>query len=338
MQHKKRKGKEKMEKEVIQGLTEEDLNTKIYKMLSDSQEKGTLVKGRVIGCIPNTDATCPEQRWFATVDIAGGWKAIIPAIYMGFNVDEMVNKAGEKPTSRDKERMYHSYIRQMLTAEIDFVVINNPAAINSITKQVLGNRQIAMDKKRESNYFKSDKNGKSKIERAYEAKEPVISRVVSICRSKVLVEVYGEILPVYAKNVSWRYTENLRDIVQVGDSVHVKFNKLNIDKENKKIEAEISMKDAHANPQFENMKKFREGSELLGVITGVLPAGIGGGYFVAVGDHKNGIDVFCKKVNSIEMPRKGDTVTVKLSLFDTEKGRVFGSIEAVNGRAYAFGA
>ena len=195
---------------------------------------------------------------------------------------------------------------------------------------VVGDRITAMQKKQQSNFFKSDKDGKSKVERAFEAGESVIARVISIAKSIVIVEVYGYVAKIIAKEVSWRYTEDLRDVVYIGEQLHVKFLTLDIDKENKTINATLSIKAAQPNVMRENMKKYRKDSILKGKVSGVKD----GGYFVQIGDHISGIDVYCRKINCIDLPREGDIVSVRLYTFDEEHARVFGSIEAVIEKKY----
>ena len=311
-------------------IYEEYRNIETYKKLAESQETGKILKTKIVGCLPNEDATKPDQKWFA-VGSYDGYQVLIPAFLMGLdNIETAVDKAGNPISDYNKSQMYRAYIRAMLGAEVDFIVYDDPNAINSALKMVVGNRKLAMEKKRKSNFFKKDKDGKSKVERAYEANEPLIARVVSIASSVVFVEVYGYVTGVLAREVSWRYTENLRDVVSIGEQLHVKFTSLNIDKENEKIEATLSIKAAQPNVMRENMSKYYKDGIYLGKVSGAR----NGGYFVQLGNHVNGIDVYCKKVNCIDTPHIGDTVSVRLFVFDFEHARVFGSIEAVVEKKY----
>lgn len=306
-----------------------DKEVETYKLLSESQKKEKILTAKVIGCIPNTNETRPEHKWFIVATFRD-WQVLIPCIKMGFNTEGLTDKAGNKLTGHDLAQYYRANMGRMIGAEIDFVVYKDPLSINSVTKQVVGDRALAMEKKRNSNYFKLDKNGKSKVERAFEAGDILEARVVSIASSVIWVEIYGYLAKVFARDASWRYTENLHDVASVGDRVHVKFTELKIDHENKTIESYVSIKAAYPNMQKENMKKYRPDSILAGKITGART----GGYFVQVGDLSNGIDVFCKKINCVDIPHIGDIVSIKLSIFDEEKGRVFGSIESVIEKRY----
>lgn len=306
-----------------------DKEVETYKLLTDSQKQEKILTAKVIGCIPNANEINPEKKYFITA-IFRDWQVLIPCMKMGFNTEGLTDKAGNKLSGHDLGEYYKSNMRKMIGAEIDFCVYKNPLSINSATRQVVGDRSLAMERKRNSNFFKQDKNGKSKMERAFEANESVEARVVTIASSVIWVEIYGYLGKVLARDASWRYTENLHDVASVGDKVRVKFTELNIDRESKTIDAKLSIKAAYPNMQKENMKKYRPDSVLAGKITG----SISGGYFVQVGDLNNGIDVFCKKINCVDIPHTGDIVAIKLSIFDEDKGRVFGSIESVIEKRY----
>jgi len=310
-------------------LDEEYAKIETYKKLVDSQENEKILKTKIVGCLPNADGVRPNQKWFA-IGYYEGYQVLIPAFLLGLNVEDAKDKAGNPVSDANKTQMYHAYIKAMIGAEIDFIVYNDPGAINTATQMVVGNRQLAMEKKMQSNFFKKDKDGKSKVERAFEANEPVIARVVSIASSVVFVEIYGWVTGVIARNVSWRYTEDLHDVVHMGEQLHVKFTNLEIDKEAKTINATVSIKEAQPNIMRENMKKYRKDAILLGKISGVR----NGGYFVQIGNHINGIDVYCKKINCIDTPHVGDVVSVRLFSFDEENARVFGSIENVIEKKY----
>ena len=312
-------------------LDEEYKNIETYKKLVDSQENEKILKTKIIGCLPNQDGTTAAQKWFAVGQFEN-YQVLIPGTLLGFdNIEGAKDKAGNPVSEYNKSQMYRAYIRAMLGAEIDFVVHNNPSAINSAMKMVVGNRALAMAKKRKSNYFKKDKDGKSKVERAFEAGEPLIGRVVSIASTVVFVEVYGYVMGVLARDVSWRYTENLRDVVSIGEQLHVKFTSLEIDKENETIKATVSIKEAQPNIMRENMQKYRKDGIYLGKISGAR----NGGYFVQIGNHVDGIDVYCKRITCPDTPHVGDIVSVRLFVFDEENARVFGSIEAVVEKKYS---
>lgn len=306
--------------EIQDTKTREEIdNIRALNYFLESQEKKSPIVMRVEGCQSHPNAKTPELKWLA-VGYVNGWKVLIPGGRMGFsNIDndDTINK-------ENKEKAYKKYISEMIGADIEFMVHPNPQSIGQGLKMVIGDRKMALDKRMDSNYFKKDKNGLSRMERAFEAGKPVQARVVTVARSVVWVEIFGYITQVYARDVSWRYVNRLQDVIHVGDVVKVKFLDLKVDKENKTVTSEVSIKAAHPNVMKENMKKYQQGSLYRGIVTGAKD-----GYFIQVGSVESGIDVYCKKVNCPDEPKIGDTVVVNLYIFDEEAGRVYGSIERV---------
>ena len=295
---------------------EEQKKMSIYKilyesMLTKNKTEKKVVPVKVVGMKNQENFNEPEIQICAVCQYADtDWVILVPAGYMGFEVDDNMNK-------NDKFRVYRSYIRNMLGATIDIVV----QGIVVDKKIASGSRIDAMQDQIRRNYFKSDANGKSRMERSFAQKKPIDAKVVTVARSQVLVEVFGNILPVFARDVSYRYIENLNDVVKVGDVVKILITRLAIDKENKLIDMGISIKEAKENTTLKNIKNYTIGSEFVGKVSS-----INNGYFVQIGQFDNGIDVFCKYVACPEIPNRGDKVIVRINILDKEKGKAFGEI------------
>ena len=249
------------------------------------------------------------------------WQILVPACYMGFEIE---NK--DKLTDYDKEQIYKSYIRNMQGAYIDIVV----QGVILENKFVGASRVQAMDSIVKQNYFKSDKNGKSKMERCFEQKKPIEARVVTVAKSQVFVDVLGKIVKVFARDVEHRFVNNLKDVICVGQIVPVMITRLAIDKENQLIDIGVSIKDAKEDNTLKNMRNFTPKSEWLGKVTGITRQK---GYFVQIGTMNSGIDVLCKYVACSEMPNVGDTVNVKLTMVNSETGRAAGEILEIKNQA-----
>lgn len=313
-------------------------NVAVYTALVNKQKEQSIMRARIIGVKPNSKGVYAREKWYAVAEISipdfDEFNVIIPAFLMGFDdIEDKKDKAGNPISENDKYKLYRSYIFKMINAEIDFVIYDSPIAITMTdkVKLILGDRITAMKKLQNSYYFKNDKNGKSNMERRFEADEKVPAKVITITDNTVIVDVCGYIGTVIAREVSWRYTEDLHNVVRVGEAVHVKFLDLKINKEDKTIEATLSIKAATPNKMLENMNKFTEGSTLLGKVSGER----NGGFYVQVGNYNNGIDVYCKKINTFEVPHKNDKVAVQLYKFDYEKGRIYGSIDAIVEKGYS---
>lgn len=297
---------------------------RIYQILAESKEslnrkKKKTVTVKIIGVKYNENATTPEIRYGAEC-LFEDWHIFVPASEMGFEADFAHIKA------EDRERMYRSYINKMAMADIDVVIYG----IDTANKIAVASRKCAMEDKLERYYFKSDKNGESLMERTFRQGKFPEARIITVTKSTVRVEVFGYVCSVIAKNIEHRYIDpsQIKNLIHIGDVVPVKITSLSIDKENRKIDMEVSIKDAKPNIQAINMKKFTVGSVLTGRVSG-----INNGYFVQIGTLADGIDVFCKRVKCLEMPQKGDLVSVTIKIKDDENARVFGVIEDIKQRA-----
>ena len=289
-----------------------------FKTLNKSKKTTLAVK--VIGLKNNLNISNdkPEVKICAVCELGdSGWQIIVPAGYMGFAKSEFPDNM----TPMDKVSKYRAYIKKMVGATIDVVIV----AIDLKSMVAAGNRELAMKDKIKRNYFTYDKNGLSKIERAFKNGKPAQARVVTIAKSVVILDVFGYITPVIARNVEWRFIENLKDVLSVGDIVPVKIMTLELDKDNEEIlECYVSIKDAKENMMKRNMARFTENSSYAGKVTG-----INNGYYVQIGDFENGIDVLCKIVHSYENPNLGDTVLVTIGIKDEAIGKVYGRIDEI---------
>ena len=273
---------------------------------------------KVDGLWPNENTTDMGLRYCACHQY-GEWKIIVPAALMNF--DEEVIK-GKEPYQL--QGIYQSYINEMVDATIDVVVI----AIDTASKRVLASRKMAMDYLEERNYFKEDKGGLSKIERAVRDNKNIESRVITVREKWVLLDVLGHQVKMLVNDVGWRFVPDARAIVYAGDVVPVKVKELNIDKENKKIEMQVSMKEALPNQNVANSKKYPAGSTCTGTVVAIS----NGAYFVQTGDFVNGVDILCKIINSPELPEERDKVLVKIGYVNEEQGRIFGTIERITSK------
>lgn len=290
--------------------------------MSINKSKKKTIPVKIIGIKRNVNLTQPELIVSAVCEFSdSGWQVIVPAGYMGFAESEF-NIEGM--TREDKINKYKGYIKKMVGCTIDVVVVR----IKLDDMMAAGNRKMAMDDIVERNYFRSDKNGESLMERAFRNGKFVQARVVTIARSVVWVDVLGYVTPVLARNVEWRFTQNLKDVVHVGEVVNVKIMSLEVDKENHEIKNFfVSIKDAQENMMKKNMDRYTIGSSFAGIVTGIH-----NGYYVQIGDAKTGIDVLCKVVNTYEMPNKGDEVLCTINIKEKESGRVYGAIDAILNR------
>jgi small subunit ribosomal protein S1 len=298
----------------------------VYQVLNESLESATKSKKKfitckVLGAKHNMNGSTPEYRVCAMCQYKD-WIILVKADQMGFNPKEF-----EGLNNQQKEAKYAKFISNMTFSTINVVIIG----IDVKTKRAAGNRNMAMEYIKDRYYFKSDSNGKSAMEKIFESKKEVFpqARVVTVSKSVVWLEVFGLLTDVYARDVEWRFVENLKSVISVGDLVPVKIMELTIDKENKKVKMRVSIKEAKENMMIRNMQYYNEGDTLAGTVSNIQ----NGACYVQIGDFKTGIDVLCKIINLDEVPNKKDIVLVTIGKKDNETGRVFGRIEEIRKRA-----
>lgn len=314
--------------------TQEELTTMerarmaVYNELLDSKNKQKPLSGKIISCQPNEKASDSKMRVMAVVDYKG-WKILIPIGLMGLDLAPVEDYSREK-----KESLYKRYIISMIGSTVKFVVFQKPESISSSLRMAVGSRSAAMKIEQHDFYVKTNKtSGKSKMERAYEDGIIVKGRVVSTNKTSCFVEVYGKQVQITKGEMSWRYVANVGDVVRNDDVVNVKITDLAVNHETGEIGMTASLKAAQENVCRNNMKLYTEGTTTLGIVTG-----ISNGYWIQVGDATTGIDIYCKKINCMELPEQGDTVAVTIFSMDYEKGMTFGSIENIVRRANRWGS
>ncbi len=307
--------------------TQEKARMAVYNELLESKKKQKPLSGRIIYCKPNDEASDSKIRVLAVVDYKG-WKILVPIALLGLDLSTIEDYGREK-----KESLYKRYIISMIGSTVDFVI--HPAGrIDSALRMAVGSRSAAMKIKQHDFYIKTNKaSGKSKMERAFEDGIIVKGRVVATTNKSCFVEIYGKQVQISKSEMSWRYVSNVGDIVHNDDIVNVKITDLAVNHETGEIGMSASIKAAQENVCKNNMKLYSEGMTALGVVSG-----ISNGYWIQVGDSVTGIDVYCKKINCMELPEEGDTVAVTLFSMDYEKGLTFGSVENIIRKAKRWGS
>lgn len=315
--------------------TEEEKTTReiermrVYNELLESRKKQQPLCGRIIQCKPNENATDSKMRVMAVVDYKG-WKILIPIGLMGLDLEPLedgYNKA-------QKESLYQRYIISMLGATINFIIHPKENSIDSALRMAIGSRSAAMRQMQHDYYVKVNKtSNKSKMERAFESGTIVKGKIVSTNKNSCFVEVYGKQVQLPKKEMSWRYVSQVGDVVHNDDTVNLKILNLKVNHETEEIEMTASIRAAQENTVKNNMKLYTEKSTVLGLVSG-----ISNGYWIQVGNYENGIDIFCKKINCLELPEQGDTVAVTIFSMNYETGQIFGSIENIVKRANRWGS
>ncbi|MHB1418243.1 MAG: S1 RNA-binding domain-containing protein [Bacillota bacterium] len=151
--------------------------------------------------------------------------------------------------------------------------------------------------------------------------EPVTCVVRSIGFKKATVDIGGVDAVLKAEEVSWGWTDDMRDVFQTGDAFDVLVTAVN--KENKTVE--ISLKQLRPSPWPDAATRFERNNEYLGMVTGIMEFGV----FVNL--NIPGVDALCKQPRLLEVI-KGDSVVVKITEIDPKAEHINGIIQDVKGR------
>ncbi|WP_226383684.1 S1 RNA-binding domain-containing protein [Paenibacillus massiliensis] len=143
----------------------------------------------------------------------------------------------------------------------------------------------------------------------------VITAVVRSVQAKSLsVDIGGIEVDLPVKEFSYGWTEDMRDVTEIGD--HFKVKVLKLDKEQKKIE--ISKKALDKSPWPDCSKRYSNKGEYIGTVSGVVEYGV----FVNL---DRGVDVLVRHM-PFNKVKRGDKVFVRIINVDLKNQQMFGHI------------
>ncbi|MCE3203452.1 S1 RNA-binding domain-containing protein [Paenibacillus sonchi] len=143
----------------------------------------------------------------------------------------------------------------------------------------------------------------------------VITAVVRSVQAKVLtVDIGGISIELPVQEFGYGWTEDLRDVVQIGD--HFKVKVLELDKEQKK--AVISKKALDKSPWPDCSKRYTARGEYTGTVSGVMEYGV----FVNL---ERGVDALVRHM-PFDKVKRGDRVFLRVLHIDLKKEQIFGQI------------
>ena len=146
----------------------------------------------------------------------------------------------------------------MLGAEIDFIV----KGIDSTTHSAVASRQEAMLRKRQTFYLGKDVSGNPYI---YPGRL-VEARVIAVAEKVLRVEAFGIECAIFARDLSWQWVSDVRDLYSVGDRVLVRVQEIRgEDAENLSIRADI--RSTFSETSVDNLKKCQVQSKYAGKVT-----------------------------------------------------------------------
>lgn len=196
----------------------------------------------------------------------------------------------------------------------------NRAQLRKLVGQMVNFKVIALDEQ-ENLFFASIKQANEHFAQKTWDSVKVGDVRTAIVRDVNLrgavVDIGGITTELLAKEMSWGWVNDVRDMVQIGDAFDVKI--MSVDKENQEVA--VSLRELLPNPWPGVMKRYKIGkeNEYIGRVTGNPRFGI----FVNL---EPGVDMLVKQRSSKIRPGLGELVRVVITKMDPNKKQIEGYI------------
>lgn len=249
-----------------------------------------------------------------------GGKTLATVSFRGFRIAipirEMLVLEERMPSGRayaDYMNRLNRILGTMLGAEIDFIV----KGIDSTTHSAVASRREAMLRKRQTFYLGKDTTGNPYI---YPGRL-VEARVIAVAEKVLRVEAFGIECAIFARDLSWQWVSDVRDLYSVGDRVLVRVQEISgEDAEHLSIRADI--RSTFSETSIDNLKKCQVQSKYAGKVTDLR----GGVVYIRL---NNGVNAIAHTCYDSRMPGKKDDVSFAVTRLDEEHGVAVGIITRI---------
>ena len=254
------------------------------------------------------------------IEQTAGGKTLATVSFRGFRIAipirEMLVLEDRMPSGRayaDYMNRLNRILGTMLGAEIDFIV----KGIDSTTHSAVASRREAMLRKRQTFYLGKDATGNPYI---YPGRL-VEARVIAVAEKVLRVEAFGIECAIFARDLSWQWVSDARDLYSVGDRVLVRVQEISgEDAEHLSIRADI--RSTFSETSVDNLKKCQVQSKYAGKVTDLR----GGVVYIRL---NNGVNAIAHTCYDSRMPGKKDDVSFAVTRLDEEHGIAVGIITRI---------
>ena len=254
------------------------------------------------------------------IEQTAGGKTLATVSFRGFRIAipirEMLVLEERMPSGRayaDYMNRLNRILGTMLGAEIDFIV----KGIDSTTHSAVASRREAMLRKRQTFYLGKDATGNPYI---YPGRL-VEARVIAVAEKVLRVEAFGIECAIFARDLSWQWVSDVRDLYSVGDRVLVRVQESSgEDAEHLSIRADI--RSTFSETSVDNLKKCQVQSKYAGKVTDLR----GGVVYIRL---NNGVNAIAHTCYDSRMPGKKDDVSFAVTRLDEEHGIAVGIITRI---------
>ena len=242
-------------------------------------------------------------------------KALAVLAYGEYKVIIPLHEAVEPPDDlkgQPLDYMLNYMLNKRLGAEIDYIV----KGIDAKAKIAVGSRVEAMQDKRKSYYFGTDRDGNYLLYSDVCAEV----RIVSVVRSGIFVDLFGLEVFIPLKELSYQRLTDAESYFAPGQRTLVKI--LEVDRSSRNnIRVKASVKQAGENPYEKALRKYVIGNRYVGTVSLVDINGV----FVSL---EGGIDCLCNYPKR-GRPPKGARVTIRVLGINYNTNRMWGAITHV---------
>ena len=254
------------------------------------------------------------------IEQTAGGKTLATVSFRGFRIAipirEMLVLEERMPSGRayaDYMNRLNRILGTMLGAEIDFIV----KGVDSTTHSAVASRREAMLRKRQTFYLGKDVSGNPYI---YPGRL-VEARVIAVAEKVLRVEAFGIECAIFARDLSWQWVSDVRDLYSVGDRVLVRVQEISgEDAEHLSIRADI--RSTFSETSVDNLKKCQVQSKYAGKVTDLR----GGVVYIRL---NNGVNAIAHTCYDSRMPGKKDDVSFAVTRLDEEHGIAVGIITRI---------
>lgn len=232
------------------------------------------------------------------------YRVLIPFNRMGVTLEQRPNESEQAY----RDRMSR-IIRNMLGAQIDYVITGS----DYDSKLIAGSRAVAAAIRRRTILNARDREGNFLI---YPGRK-VKGNVLAVYPNVALIDVYGMIARLKAKDIRADYVADVRDEIQNGMTVSLYITDLKRDENGKVTWLYISMRnDQKEKEQIENqLAGMKPGDEFIGRVTGRSRRAV----FITLNNGLQALAYISDGIRGRRIPNHGDRVAFRMLEIQTNK-------------------
>lgn len=243
--------------------------------------------------------------------------SVVVVYYKQYRVLIPVSEMNLKLIEDESESMLKTrqlrVLASMIGCEIDFIILG----LDEEEKTAVGSRSRAMEYKRRR-YFFPKENGTALVEKG----RIVQARVIAVGDKFVRLEVFGAECNVKARNLSWEWIGDARDLYHVGDIVLAAVTSVDRNEETGQVKISVDMRQLQKNDVMDKLRHCKLKGKYSGRVVDI---------------HKGvvylrldiGVNAIAHRNLDYRQPGRGDIVSFVVNRIDTNHGVAVGLLTRI---------